>query len=110
LACLGIGALLWSAFGAVGGANYWQISAERYIVGLALAGAAFGLLWPGGHLRTGGLLVAPGAVWLAARSLGAQPDLLWWWLTVVVGTYVAGGAHWVLSWLITWSRPGPARQ
>lgn len=102
LACLGAGALLWGAFGAVDGASYWQISAERYLVGLTLAGAVFGLAWPTGHLRTGALLVAPGAGWLAARSLSDQPDLFWWWLSVVVGMYTAGGSHWLLAEVRRW--------
>jgi hypothetical protein len=95
VACLGLGALLWVLVGAVRGATYWQVSASSYLLSLLVAGAAFGLLWPAAHLRTGALLVFPGFVALVSAGAPGHPDVFWWMVTVGLGACGAAGSHWL---------------
>lgn len=93
-ACLALGSVLWLQFGAVQGASRWQLSGGEYLVGLAVGGALVGVLWPDRHLRTGVLIVAPGALaLLSLMAQGARIDTFWWVLTVVVGVYLVAGSH-----------------
>lgn len=96
VACLALGALLWLQLGAVAGASRWQLSGSQYLVGLGVAGTVAGLLWPDRHMRTGLLVVAPGAVGLFWLVIDGDPtDTFWWVLTLIIGVYVAAGGHWV---------------
>lgn len=95
-ALLAVGMGLWVLFGAVRGAADWQISGGGYVLGLLLAGLAFGLLAPTGdprHLATAGLLVVPGGATLAAAGPGAHPDAVWWYLSLILGLLGAAGTH-----------------
>lgn len=91
--CLGLGVLLWAVLGAVPGARSWEISANGYLLGLVIAGGLIGLVAPGPHMRTGLLLVAPGAATLVAASPGDHPDAVWWMLTLLLGACFAAGSH-----------------
>jgi hypothetical protein len=99
VACLGLGSVLWLQLGAVRGASRWQLSGDEYLVGLAVAGALLGALWPDRHLRTGAWIAAPGAAalfWLVVQGGAPGGDTFWWVLTVIIGVYVAAGGHWMV--------------
>jgi len=96
VACLGVGMALWVLFGAVRGADDWQVSGGGYTVALLVAGGAFGLLAPppqSRHLATAGLLVVPGLATLVAAGPGAHPGAVWWYVTLLLGLYGAAGTH-----------------
>ena len=95
-ALLAVGMGLWVLFGAVRGAADWQVSGGGYVVGILVAGLAFGLLAPRRaprHLAAAGLLVLPGAATLVASGPGAYPDVEWWFVTLLVGLVGAAGTH-----------------
>jgi hypothetical protein len=97
--CLGLGAFLWLQLGAVRGATRWQISGDEYLIGLAVAGALLGAVWPDRHVRTGTWIVLPGGAalfWLEVAGGGTGGDTFWWVLTVVVGVYISAGGHWAV--------------
>ena len=97
-----VGTFLWLTWGAVRGVAYWRVTAGSYVLSLAIAGALFGLLWPGSHLRTGMLLVVPGMVALLSPDPGGHPDLTWWLLSLVTGMGAAVGTHWLAVELRQW--------
>jgi hypothetical protein len=94
--CLVAGMVLWVLFGAVRGARYWQISGSGYLVGLLVAGAAFGLATAPGVRRDmaeAALMVVPGFATLATSGLGPHSDAGWWYVTLLLGMFIAAGAH-----------------
>lgn len=93
IACLTLGVVLWVGFGAVRGASYWQVSANGYLVGLIVLGAAVGAVAPGPHLWTGLLLVAPGVLALISAQPDDHPDGWWWVLTMGLGACAAAASH-----------------
>lgn len=104
---------LWVLFGAVQGAADWQVSGGGYVVGLLIAGAAFGLLAPRHdprHLATGGLLVVPGAATLVAAGPGAHPDAAWWFVSLLFGLLAAAGTHRAVVELRRALAPTPGRR
>lgn len=88
---------LWVLFGAVRGADDWQVSGGGYTVALLVAGGAFGLLLAPPteprHLATGTLLVVPGLATLVAAGPGAHPGAVWWYVTLLLGLFGAAGTH-----------------
>lgn len=95
-ACLGIGIALWVLFGAVRGADGWQISGGSYLTGLIVAGGVLGLVASAReprHLTHGSLLAIPGLATLASAGPAAHPDGAWWYLTIGLGLLGAAGAH-----------------
>ena len=95
-ALLAVGMGLWVLYGAVQGAADWQVSGGGYVVGLLLAGLAFGVSAPvrtPRHLATGALLVVPGGATLVAAGPGAHPNAVWWFVTLLFGLLGAAGTH-----------------
>ena len=95
-ALLAVGQGLWVLFGAVRGAADWQVSGGGFVVGLLVAGLAFGCCAPRDdprHLLTGGLLVLPGGATLVAAGPGAHGGVAWWFLTLIVGLLGAAAAQ-----------------
>lgn len=108
---------LWVLFGAVRGAEDWQVSGGGYVLGLLVAGGVAGLIVPrrelatARHLTPAGLLVVPGLATLATAGPGAHPDAWWWYTTLVLGLFGAAGTHRLaveVRRLLCWS-PGRRR-
>jgi hypothetical protein len=88
--------MLWVLFGAVRGADDWQVSGGGFATGLLVAGGLLGLLAPPREprsLATGALLIIPGLATLVVAGPGAHPGAAWWYLTLMVGLFGAAGAH-----------------
>lgn len=87
---------LWVLFGAVRGAEGWEISGGDYVAGVLVAAALVGLMASSAqprHWTDAGLLVIPGLATLASAGPGAHPDAAWWYLSLGVGFLGAAGTH-----------------
>jgi hypothetical protein len=96
-ACLGIGIALWVLFGAVRGAQDWQVSGSGYVIAVVACGALMGLVASvkqPRHWAHAGLLVIPGLATLAAAGPDAHEDAAWWYLSILIALLGAAGAHW----------------
>lgn len=112
-ACLGIGMALWVLFGAVRGAEDFEISGGGYVTGLLVAGALMGLVASTKeprHLTHAALLVIPGLATLASAGPGAHPDAAWWYLSLGAGLGGAAGFHWLAVELRRVVSPALARR
>jgi hypothetical protein len=104
---------LWVLFGAVRGAEDWEISGGGYVTGLLVAGAAMGLVASAKqprHRTHAALLVIPGLATLVSAGPGAHPDAVWWYLSLGVGFCGAVGTHWLALELRRVVSPGLSRR
>lgn len=88
---------LWVLFGAVRGAQDWQLSGSGYVISVIVAGMLVGLSASAKqprHWAHAGLLVIPGLATLVSAGPGAHDDAAWWYLSILMALLGAAAAHW----------------